>query len=333
MNVNSDFHYIVPGLFEAVAAYSSALPVGSFPALEKFMARSSVSVSDKDVPRLLADLFDLPTSCLDVPVAALSSFNFLTEEEISDSYWIIASPVLLKPDRDRLVLHLAENCVDTQQINFFAKQVKTHFDSIFVDIKLSEAGHWYIRLSENPKITTTPLNQVVGRNIERFMPEGENFKAWHSVMNEIQMLLYSLDSVEYGFNALWFHGVGQLPKRTCNQKLTVLGNDALLTGLSQLNNCHVIDSLTEILNKEIQQPLVSVENSVIDALCIRSETDWMNAVKNVDLVLEQALNALAKNKITNIHLYDINGKIFKFSKNNLWKFWEKNQSISHYSDK
>ena len=105
-----ELHVVIPGLFEAVSATSRQLQAGAFPALEKFLSRSQVSQFSGDYPHVLACLLGLPCDQQhDVPTAAMSASGTIDEQELLDNCWIPGFPVMLQPDRDRLVLHPASN--------------------------------------------------------------------------------------------------------------------------------------------------------------------------------------------------------------------------------
>jgi hypothetical protein len=68
-------------------------------------------------------------------------------------------------------------------------------------------------------VTTTPLAEVVGRDIHPYLPRGAEAKAWHTILNETQILLHSSKVNEereragkIPVNSLWFWGGGQLPR-------------------------------------------------------------------------------------------------------------------------
>ena len=102
------FHFVVPGLLEAVSATSTLSPKGTFPTLEKLIARSEKTVFSHDYPHILANLFQMQLAQnSDVPVGALSAIDLVSHDQLTDHCWLKATPVLLKPDRDRLVLDLS----------------------------------------------------------------------------------------------------------------------------------------------------------------------------------------------------------------------------------
>lgn len=75
---------------------------------------------------------------------------------------------------------------------------------------------WFLGLDTNPKITTTPIEKVMNKDVAPYLPQGEGSLAWASLQNEIQMLLFSHPVNELRdsqglpvINSVWCYGGGE----------------------------------------------------------------------------------------------------------------------------
>lgn len=191
----------------------------AIPALETYLARADVLPGiDGDLEFQLFTLFgiDAPEGA-DLPVAAVT--RALDMGIIDKGWWLRADPVHLRPERDRLIL------LDTQVVPFTQDEA-SRLAAELIDaygekgwlLKAPRPGRWYFKPSRAPRIVTTPLAQVVGKDIHPYLPQGKDGKAWHTILNEMQILLHtaSVNAEREGrgelpINSLWFWGGGRLP--------------------------------------------------------------------------------------------------------------------------
>lgn len=324
------FHFIVPGLFEAVSAASNLSPRGSFPSLEKLLARAARSRLELDYPHILAQLFQMPLDeGADVPVAALAAAGLAGHDDISGSFWLKATPVLLKPDRDRLVLHEAKFDPDNSAgLESLMHELKVHFSPLFSEMLPTADSAWLFRCDTDYKISTTPLIDATGRNIDNLLPGGDDYKKWHQVLNEIQMLLHARDSLQMGFNALWLEGAGCLPvSDQKHEDIAVLGGDSDLQNLLKWSEAHNLPALQDAAVAGFTA-IVSSELSVMQAIRMRSQEKWLKAVQITDRQLSEAMKMLAKGEFGSINLYPVNGSVFKLDRKDLLKFWKRPRSLA-----
>lgn len=214
-------HLLIPGLLPLLAGSETegAVPP-SFPALERLLARAEAL---RDIPvgfeNILFALFQVQTPPEnDLPVAAVT--RVLDLGVVDNSWWLRADPVHLRPLRDRLIL-LDASLLDITQDE--ANQLMAEIIEVYKPdgwvLKAPRPGRWYLKPSRAPKIVTTPLSVVAGRDIHPYLPQGRDAKVWHTVLNEIQILLHSAKINEererrgkLPINSLWFWGGGRLPR-------------------------------------------------------------------------------------------------------------------------
>ena len=336
----STLHLLVPGLLESVCGGSKQLPKGSFPVLEKFLARSEKTPSSMDFPHLTASLLGLPFDIQkDVPTAAISAIGLIDKPELTDSCWIQGYPVMLTPDRDRLVLHPVHLPDDDKQLDNklqqLAAQLLEHFPDFFKNIFVTREHGWLFQLKHDVALQTTPLIEASGRNIDNLLPVGKDAVKWHSLLNEVQMLFYSLETQEYGFNSLWFEGAGCLPENAYeNQSVAVIGDESLVSAAATWCEASQFNSLTDFHSSETAfTTLIMADLTVMHAILNRSEDEWLKSVKQLENLLAEALSLLKQGKVSLIKLYPFDGMQYQMDRKAMFRFWKKARSLTEFCAK
>lgn len=232
----------LPGLFSLQE--NGRAEEGSWRALETLLSRAA------PVERALAPgyeeglfgLFDLaqPENA-DLPVAAVT--RMLDMGVIDNDWWLRADPVHLSLDRDRLILTDAHRLEITPEEA--ARLVAEIMEVFSADGWLLKAPHperWYLKPARASQLTTSALSRVVGRDIHDFLPRGPDDKAWHTIMNEIQILLHgatvNVEREKAGklpVNSLWFWGSGRLPRITPVKWTCVWSSEPVGLSLAKLS--------------------------------------------------------------------------------------------------
>lgn len=208
-----------PGIFSPQE--SGHAQSGSLRALETLLTRAEMI--DRGFPQGYEEglfaLFDLVRQDdADLPVAAVT--RMLDMGVIDNEWWLRADPVHLSFDRDRLILADAQKLEVTQQeASRLVSEIMEVFTSDGWLLKAPHPQRWYLKTMQAPKLTTSSLSQVIGRDVHSFLPRGPDDKAWHTIMNEIQILLHTatvnVEREQEGklpINSLWFWGSGRLPR-------------------------------------------------------------------------------------------------------------------------
>ena len=110
-------------------------------------------------------------------------------------------------------------------------------------LDLSELETLLLRVGDaHERFRTSPLSQVVARDIRGFLPRGPDEKPWQTIMNEIQILLHgSTVNVErekegkLPVNSLWFWGSGRLPRIVPVSWTRVWSNEPVTLSLAKLS--------------------------------------------------------------------------------------------------
>ncbi len=214
---------LIPGLLGSAPTVADLDPFSglSTPVLETLLARSDRLNGDTraDLEGVVFELFNIEVDeDKDLPIAAVT--RVLDLGVIDNSWWLRADPVHLKPDGDRLiladgtVLHITQEEAD----RLVTEMMEVYAEDGWV-LKAAQPDRWYIKPPHEPHIITAPLPAVIGRDVHQFLPKGEDSKAWHTLLNEIQILLHTASvngererRGELPINSVWFWGGGRLPE-------------------------------------------------------------------------------------------------------------------------
>jgi hypothetical protein len=210
---------LVAGLFAPTAGRQGGT-APRLPALEKLLTRAQHSRLPA-ATNLEAAIFALynatPEEEGDLPVAAVT--RVLDLAVIDKGWWLRADPVHLSPQRDRLILIDASRLdISQDEANRLCAEISEVYKADGWLLKAPRPGRWYLKPAQEPKLITTPLFEVTGRDIHPYLPQGRDGKAWHTILNEVQILLHGSkvneEREQQGkppINSLWFWGGGRLP--------------------------------------------------------------------------------------------------------------------------
>ena len=212
---------VIPGLFgfSGDARREPETPSPSARALETLLCRSERSESGgTEYERLIFSMLGVsPPRNADLPVAAVT--RALDLGVIDNGWWLRADPVHLRPDRDRLILFDTQTVPLTlDEANRLTAELSEAYAGHGWLLKSPRPGRWYLKPPRAARIITTPLPRVVGKDIHPYLPQGRDGKAWHTLLNEIQILLHTTavntereQRGELPINSVWFWGSGRLP--------------------------------------------------------------------------------------------------------------------------
>lgn len=305
--------------------------------LETWLARSE-HAQPALPPGLEAAAFALfqvePPTDADLPVAAVT--RVLDMGVIDKGWWLRADPVHLEPERDRLilsdnyVLQLAPDEAD----RLVAEIMETYSADGWV-LKAARPGRWYLKPPRAARILTTPLPQIVGRDIHPYLPQGKDGKAWHTVLNEIQILLHSAKvnaereaRGQLPANSLWFWGSGRLPALPPVNWAHVWSHEPVslaLARLSQTPSGAVPENFAEWLGQarapgrhlmvldQVRAAVSYGEDAVWREFIQRLERDWIAPV----------LQAVRGGVIDHAELHDDAGRGFVLTARYARRWWRR----------
>ena len=234
----------VPGLLDA-SSVIALLPKSEIPeckALDTFLSRARITQDGpREVERGLFELFGINTDKEpDPPVAAIT--RLMEVDERDPSWWLRADPVYVQADRSGLVMLAHEELQLTQQeADVIVAEINQHFSEEGWQLLALCPSRWYLRSEQEQHIVTTPLAQVMGRDIHAYLPQGKDASYWHGVINELQMLLHGSrvntareENDCLPINSLWLWGGGCLPEINPSHWQGVWSDNLICHGLAKL---------------------------------------------------------------------------------------------------
>lgn len=274
------------------------------------------------------------------PVASITRLIDCPDRDDS-SYWLRADPVHMQPDRDQIVMFgNAKLDIRTDEV----VQLVSEFNSLFAEdgiyLQAPVSQRWYLKCDSAPRICTTPLEQVIGKNIDTYLPKGSDALYWHRFLSEVQMLFYN-SSVnrarrEEGkpeINSVWFWGGGCLPLPQETLWKTVCGNNVVGRGLATL---YGIDQFS--LPESAEEWLEFVDNGnhlvVFDgahsSLAEKDIFAWKSFMDALDSDwIGSLISALKAGKLAQVNLVT-DGATFELTARNLKRWWKRRKPfVSH----
>lgn len=336
-------HLLIPGLFPPFRPETRhALRDLSLPALATLLARGNrKTLPDDSMDAWLCRNFGVEKRH-DWPIAALTLLA--DGGQPGAAFWLLAEPVHLQLQRDRLVLADAASLDITQEeADSLTTTLNEHFANEGMNFFPTRPGRWHLRLTLPPAdLQTHSLETAIGRNIRNMLPGGSDGKRWHSLLNEIQMLLHrhpvnaareerNLPPV----NSIWPWGGGVQPANPTSPYTHIWADDAPARGLAALTGTPCA-SVPETAREWLHAAQTGAQHLVVlDALrapalygdVYRWRETLLHLEKNWFGPLRQALS---RNKISRLTLtaFD-NGQArsFSASRTDLWKIWRRGKSL------
>lgn len=321
---------VIPGLqwpAESVAEVSGDL---ALPALSALLAGEGVTRRPAQaIEHLLATTWGIAPDA--APYAALRRAG--SGLDCGDAPWMCADPAHLRFARESLVLtDERELAVSDDE----AAQLVAALNATFPDLgefSVGAAGEWYLRPQAAPDITTHPVSQVLGRNVEIWLPAGAQARTWRRAINEIQMLLHghAVNAAREAagratINTLWLWGQGKLSAPLPKTFDAVYANAALARGFAAASG-----GLAQALPPHLGAPTHERTLMLIDQLDYAALTGnapaWRAAMMEVEADwLAPALRALKAGALDRLHLLlpgDHACLEIACAKPAWWKFWQR----------
>lgn len=343
----SSVSLLLAGLFEGIGGQALSENGGDTPradALLTLLARADRRIADgRESPWLMRARChrggDAADGCPFAPLAWLGEGGVGTS-----GYWLRADPVHLHTDRHRLVM-LGNRSLGVTGIEAAAlvAAFNAHFAASGWTLFAPHPRRWYLRLTDDPGIRTTPLHAALGQPIDGLLPEGGGGRYWRGVLNEAQMLLHghAVNAVREAegrpaINSLWLWGGGVLPAITPGPWTHVYGNEPLALGLASASGMPATAgaSMRDVLSastSEAGAAALVVLSDLEDAADYADKPAWADAL----LRLEQTwfaplLAALRRGALSELRLYPGNHDVYVGSRARLRRFWRRRRPLSAY---
>jgi hypothetical protein len=282
-------HLWVPGLLSPRPEGWSPPP--SLPALTTLLARAKplpfgveASVADQGIA--LARLFGVATP---LPIAALSRLGELGGD--LDECLLLAAPVHLHPDRDRLRLFGGPSLgVAEGESRQLLAEFNTHFAPQGLRLEWAAPDRWYLHTPHPPEIETVPLAQMLGHSVQGHLPQGGEARLWHGILNEAQMLFH-LSAVNRSreaagalpLNSLWVWGNGRAPQDTASPFAALFADHLPSRGMAAISGVPLFDlDALERYDHSPRSTVLVVDATPAEAISAQDEGAWQTALRRLD---------------------------------------------------
>lgn len=331
----------VPGLLGLVRELAPEdLP--EVPSIKYFFSRGSFhgrpSASFTDT---LCLLFNSQASGeRDAPIAAIS--QLVDDKQAGQEIWMRADPVHLAADREGVVLMDETSfTLDQHDALVLAGDIKDILADSGLMLEVPTTSRWYVKLSEQPDIKTTPVHEVVGKDIHQFMPAGNDRQKWVRLLNEIQMTLHASklneDRQQRGelpVNSVWFWGAGALPGKTSHNWTRVFTDDVNTQGFA-IHTDTRCDALPDHANQLIEQLADKDRALVVMSFGLRHAQyhdveGWIDFINYLDeFWFADLLKYLKSGDLEELNIIS-KKRLIKFNKNSCYKFWKRPKALSNF---
>lgn len=244
-------------------------------------------------------------------------------------YFLVAEPTHLRIDRDRLLISEASLLqLDKTESQAIIDIINTHFTPLFKLYYVNE-HLWLLGLNINPEHEKFyPILDIIGENINDYLPKSNNSLKYNKFLNEVQMLLFSteVNKLRKSEGSLSVSSLWLWDKNISNNTFDydeVFIND----------NCPLLNyDKIQALPNNLEQTFCSNKNSliIIDNLyypsSYRDSYSWQDKIEDIDKTIFMLLDKMKIKDFTVLILgsnHTLELKIKKrlflnlFSKNNL----------------
>jgi len=325
-------HLLVPGLLGPIPSVAEIVPDQRWLPLEKqlFRARRE-TVAGYDYESSLLGLFDVDTA-EGLPTAP---YRRLANGGKADKcYWLQLNPVFLRPDQDRLLVFSSEDFdFSLQEAEVLASALSDYFSEEEWVIEVHDPHRWYLKLPADPHIKLAEFQQVLGRNMDPFLPKGEGAGKWRALLNEVQMFLFNHPLNEkreqegrMPLNGVWFSGGGGLDPQQQTPFGWLAGDEALAIGLAKSHDLVTINRENFNATTIAGSDGLLIYDDLLKPVCNADPYRWVEMVSCFERWLIQLQKRMPMDRLT-IALYPCDGERFILSSGFHWTPWQKPQPL------
>jgi len=327
---NSVLHILIPDLFTDHPHITPDLRLDS---LERLL--SSAYIEDWAYPTWMSSLFALfglpQLNKKPLPIAPLT--RLVDANDSGDKIWLRADPVYLRADRKHVFLFDAT--VTAADANNLINEINHFYAQEGLQFSAPVPTRWYVSLPELPKLITYPVDDVLGKDIQSYLPDGDDKMVWRRRLNEVQMLLHQSQvninreaRGELPINSLWFWGLGQLPEPASPSRWAhVWSDDPLVQGLARLSNCPHSNVLVTG-TKWLAQLTAGEHLLTLSAPRGVEWRGWLNQLEEVWFM--PLFKALKKREVDMLALYPGNEHVFMITDSRVRHWWRRRQNWQKY---
>lgn len=250
------------------------------------------------------------------PYAALT--RSLVWSDAADAVWVNADPAFVIADAVTVrTLAIGNLGLTAEESSELAKPLKLLFGDAGFPLEVSPAGRWQLRCPKSARLPVfSPPSSVLGDDMARHLPSGDNERQWRHLLNEAQIILHNhplnAARAQQGLspaNSVWFWGEGALPDWVRTPLTRVISGDDPVVALARLAKVTHIDS-----GWNAEDPANRADTILLD---LGSASD----AQSVDVHLSNLDSALKRKYVTSLRIVSTDGTRAIYKPSHAWRVW------------
>ena len=244
-----------------------------------------------------------------------------------DCHVMCADPINLQAGTDEIIL-TPESIDDLSKAdaNELIHELNKHFAQDKWEFVVADSGNWYLKHQSSEAINTAPLSQAKGESVFKHLPQSSTLN-WHSLQNEIQMLLHMAPlnqmreiAGQLPINSLWFWGAGK--SATLEHDIDALWGDDAIIDIAALTADIPHKPLSK-LNELNTGNHIIILDSLYSPAVMDNYVNWEKQYQELEANILTNIIKIAKNKKQKLIINDCNGTELTINHKKSWKFWKK----------
>lgn len=272
----------------------------------------------------------------EIPLASLTAIqDGLNGKE---GCWMRADPVYLYPDTHSLILQdPAQLNLQPREVERICCAIQPLLEDYGVILHTPNAMRWYMQfIDDAPDLLCVSLHDALMKPVNTLLPQGKDSRRWHTLFNEIQMVLASLDinhlRKEQGHppvNSLWFWGIGPYPLlRSCEYDCCI-GEGDLLRSLCLATNSQFKSVNDDLRAFSCQNNALIVYEKLRWARQANDPLRWLDELQQLEHGMMQSLyTRLRSGNIQSLIIITDQGRQYLCTAGSLRKFWIRSRQAS-----
>ncbi|WP_341675216.1 hypothetical protein [Niveibacterium sp. SC-1] len=222
--------------------------------------------------------------------------------------WLCADPASLRFARDQMLLADASGLELGEPERLAMELALKEVLAPHGEFSLPHPQRGYLRLAAPSEAIFSALDDVAGRPVAFFLPEGDKGLRWGRIINEAQIALHELpfnqsrkSAHRPEANTLWFWGEGVAPAAAINTDVSVFAEGLLAEGCARLGG-HSPRGLDQFASHADERAVALSERLDRAALFGDAEA-WMAGLEALETaVFEPAMHALRKRRVSELEI-------------------------------
>ena len=325
----------MPELEESGETLSSCLT------LEEWLARGDlIQTGRENYPAELAHLLGLDPAISSAQLCALADGLYQPGEHI-----LRADPVHFQADLDNARLFGGERMkIGEDEAQALVDAFNQHFADDDLQLCYRHPTRWYLKSSRPLAVNTVAIHDALSRNVQAFLPGGDDELFWRKILNEAQMLFFSHPVNEQrtargepAINSLWLWGEGRdidaaRDAATPSTVDMVLSEEPTARGMALLlgMDCARHYDWNQPPARECDHALMVVDDAYLP-MAAGDLPVWSFALHSMCSRWIGVLNAAFSDKrFQQIDLYSGDGRCYSITPRRLKKFWRRRRPLAHH---